>query len=443
MSLSNQSARNDYIGDGTTKIFPYTFKIWMISDLVLCITDMLGAVTNLTYPADYTVNGVLNTTGGQVTLTVAVAAGSQLTIRRVLPLTQLTSIRNEGVYYAGLHEDTFDRLVMYDQQQQEQINRSLKVPVDDQNFNTTFPEMKDNGGCVLIVKEDGTSIDLGPTVAYLEGLATGGASLPAGGDVGSVLTKVSTTDYDADWNDYAYSGFSARFGSSFSSISLDDTLKQILNLQYAAPAISFSASGAGSVYEKGFVISASTLTANVTKRSDPIAQVQFFMGATSLSLQTTGGAIPNGGASTFGWTGSFSDNTTFSASATDSGATGGPTTVSASQSFTFVYPYYYGAGAVGLTPTQIKSLTKNIMNSNSNFVTTFVASASQVFYFAYPASYPDLSSILDVNNFETLPDWTKSVGSITGLDGTSQSYKIYAFNNPVSAGSYQYTFKGS
>jgi hypothetical protein len=43
-------------------------------------------------------------------------------------LTQPTSIRNQGAFFPEIHENVFDRLTMIDQQQQEQLDRSLHIP---------------------------------------------------------------------------------------------------------------------------------------------------------------------------------------------------------------------------------------------------------------------------------------------------------------------------
>lgn len=241
--------------------------------------------------------------------------------------------------------------------------------------------------------------------------------------------------------DYTFGGYSSRFSQIFNSTGLEDTLSKILLITYSAPTISLSASGSSTVREKGAVVGSTTLTATVTKRSDPIADVKFFLSPSTL-LSTKTGTIASGGTETHNYATPFSDTTSFYATTTDAGATGGPSTVTSNTvTFTHVYPYYYGAGGTSLTPSQVASLTKDVIVSTATKNVTFTATAGQVFYLAYPASYPALTSILDVNNFETIGDWTVSTISIIGLDGTSQSYRQYKFNNPVTAGSYQYTFK--
>ena len=99
-----------------------------------------------------------------------------------------------------------------------------------------------------------------------------------------------------------------------------------------------------------------------------------------------------------------------------------------------------GAGAAGLSASSVAGLTKRVITSTASRTESITASNSNVFYFAYPASYGALTSILDINGFETFPDWTLRTENITGLDGNAVSYRIYEFNNPVAAGAYQFTF---
>lgn len=243
-------------------------------------------------------------------------------------------------------------------------------------------------------------------------------------------------------SDYVFDGYSARFSEQFGpTTGLMDTLNKIIKITYTAPAISLSGSS-NVLREKGASVSGITLTAAITKRSDPIAEVKFYRNpSTLLDTQTSGGAIPNGGSSTYTYATAFTDNVTFRAEATDNGATGGPTTVSSTTTYSFVYPYYYGVGAAGLNAAGIQALTKDVIASNANLNRSFTVNGTQKMYFAYPQSYGALVNILDVNNFDTIGDWTRTTKTFTMLDSTSQSYYCYEFNNFAVAGTYPYTFK--
>lgn len=246
--------------------------------------------------------------------------------------------------------------------------------------------------------------------------------------------------------DYAKHGYASRFSQLIDTDGLNETLDFILGFtNYAQPSIVLSIAGSGTIREKGVAISTpNVLSAAVVKSTNDITELKFNRtGTGTLSTQTSGAAIPNGGTQTYSYGTAFSDTTSFTAQVTDAvvSGQGGNTVTSNTVTFTFVYPYYYGVGAAGLTGSGIGALTKHIITSSNNVNRSFTVNGSQKMYFAYPASYGDLTSILDVNNFETLGDWTKTTKSITGADASSQSYTCYEFNNYAVAGTYSYTFK--
>jgi len=141
MGLSSTTSRVAYTGNNTTDTYAYTFKVFAASDLL--VTKVIGRVeSTLILNTDYTVTGVGSVSGGNIVLTGGnLATGHKLVIRRVRPLTQTTDIRNQGTYYPETHENQFDKLVMQDQQQQDEINRSVKLPesVATSAFNPTLP----------------------------------------------------------------------------------------------------------------------------------------------------------------------------------------------------------------------------------------------------------------------------------------------------------------
>ena len=57
------------------------------------------------------------------------ATGVSIRMRRVLVLEQATNLENQGGYFAETQEDQFDRLIMIAIQQQEEIDRAIKVPI--------------------------------------------------------------------------------------------------------------------------------------------------------------------------------------------------------------------------------------------------------------------------------------------------------------------------
>ena len=239
----------------------------------------------------------------------------------------------------------------------------------------------------------------------------------------------------------SYSGISLLTGEQFTSSGLQDTLDKIIRITYLAPTISLAGSS-NIVREKGDTVSSITLTATIAKKSNDVSEVRFYQGATLLDTQTSGGAIASGGQSTYVYSTSFDDNISFS-SQVDDALDGGNQTIgtSASISYTFVYPYYVGADVTDLLDTEIILLEKVVQTAKTSYTKVFTADAGDVFYIAYPDTISPLTSILDVNSFETISSWTHFYENLTCLDGSTQSYRVYEFDNPVAAGDYQYTFK--
>lgn len=128
MTISSTTNRNDYIGNNTTDTYNYSFKIFTKNDLLVTQKDINNVETTLTVDTDYTVTGLGESSGGTIVLTAGnLATGYTLTIRRVLVLLQSTDIRSQGDFYPEAHENQFDKLVMIDQQQQDELDRSLKL----------------------------------------------------------------------------------------------------------------------------------------------------------------------------------------------------------------------------------------------------------------------------------------------------------------------------
>ena len=135
MTISSENSTNRYDGNGSTTVFPYVFKITDTVQLVVKVADADDTATTLVLDTDYTVSGVGAEGGGDVTVgdltaitgAVKLPTGWTITIRRELALLQPTDLVNQGPFNAETHEDAFDRMVMQLQQQQEQLDRSLKV----------------------------------------------------------------------------------------------------------------------------------------------------------------------------------------------------------------------------------------------------------------------------------------------------------------------------
>lgn len=128
MTVSTEVDHNEYTGNGVTTTFPYTFRIFHKSDLVIQVVDLDENITDLVLDTDYTVTGAGGYTGGNVILTTALENGFRISIARELPVTQETDLRNQGKFFAEVHEDAFDKLTMLIQQAISWLRLSLRKP---------------------------------------------------------------------------------------------------------------------------------------------------------------------------------------------------------------------------------------------------------------------------------------------------------------------------
>lgn len=128
MTVSTVVDHNDYTGNGVTTSFPYTFRIFKKSDLTVSVIDLSENITVLALDTDYTVTNAGGYSGGNVVLTTPLATGWKISIARDLEPTQETDLRNQGKFFAEVHEDAFDKLTMLIQQVGSMFRLALRKP---------------------------------------------------------------------------------------------------------------------------------------------------------------------------------------------------------------------------------------------------------------------------------------------------------------------------
>ncbi|MGM8263372.1 hypothetical protein ACS6GB_06060 [Enterobacter hormaechei subsp. xiangfangensis] len=128
MTVSTVVDHNDYTGNGVTTSFPYTFRIFKKTDLTVSVVDLDENITVLVLDTDYTVTNAGGYNGGSVVLTTPLTNGWQISIARELEPTQETDLRNQGKFFAEVHEDAFDKLTMLIQQVGSMFRLALRKP---------------------------------------------------------------------------------------------------------------------------------------------------------------------------------------------------------------------------------------------------------------------------------------------------------------------------
>lgn len=126
MTVANETnVSGPYNGNGVTTIFNYGFRIVDQAHLSVVKTASNGTQTTLSLGTNYTVSGVGNSGGGQITVAPAPAVGETITISRNVPFKQEVDLENQGPYFAETIETALDLAVMRDLQLREQVDGVL------------------------------------------------------------------------------------------------------------------------------------------------------------------------------------------------------------------------------------------------------------------------------------------------------------------------------
>ena len=119
-------------GNGVTTVFPFTFKVFTATDILVTYLDALAVESVLVLSTNYTVslNADQNASpGGSVTLLVAPATATYITLTSQVTNTQNLSLTNSGGFYPQSINDALDRTVIQVQQLAESVSRAATAPV--------------------------------------------------------------------------------------------------------------------------------------------------------------------------------------------------------------------------------------------------------------------------------------------------------------------------
>lgn len=170
MTVQKDVTKNIYVGNGSTRTFPFTFecpaehpeyiKVYLMQDdgTALATSDyqLDMDARQITYPSSGT----------------ALPEGKKLVIVRELPLQQMMNLVNNGPYFAEDVETAFDENVMAMQQIAEKLNRSIIMSVDIDG-DAFVNEVPFEAGKSFRIADDGKSIVLTEDPAKVLPLAQG------------------------------------------------------------------------------------------------------------------------------------------------------------------------------------------------------------------------------------------------------------------------------
>lgn len=183
MTVQKDVTKNIYVGNGSTRTFPFTFecpaehpeyiKVYLMQDdgTALATSDyqLDMDARQITYPSSGT----------------ALPEGKKLVIMRELPLQQMMNLVNNGPYFAEDVETAFDENVMAMQQIAEKLNRSIIMSVDIDG-DAFVNEVPFEAGKSFRIADDGKSIALTEDPARVREIVL------AASDVAQAQARVAT-----------------------------------------------------------------------------------------------------------------------------------------------------------------------------------------------------------------------------------------------------------
>ncbi|MEX9584508.1 hypothetical protein [Proteus vulgaris] len=134
MTVSTELSHEEYVGNGVTTDFDFRFRIFESRHLIVVVADEDGNETTLKNGTDYTIVGAGSYHGGKVVLNKPLARGWTILLERDLPVVQETDLRNQGKFFAEVHEDALDYLTMLIQKALGNFSLSLRKPTYLSNY---------------------------------------------------------------------------------------------------------------------------------------------------------------------------------------------------------------------------------------------------------------------------------------------------------------------
>ena len=132
MSLSSVENKVQYIGNGSTTLFPFPYRFIEDNHLVVTLTNINTGENILQVQGlNYSVIGANSSSGGSVTFFTAPSSVFRVTIERQVPITQLVDYQPDDDFPAEVHESALDKLTMIDQQLSSRLGRTLNAPATD------------------------------------------------------------------------------------------------------------------------------------------------------------------------------------------------------------------------------------------------------------------------------------------------------------------------
>ncbi|WP_334157926.1 hypothetical protein [Oryzomicrobium sp.] len=140
MSISSTNRKaGPYVCNGSTRQFPFAFKVFHASNVLVVIANEAGAESLLAMGPDYTVSLNANqdaSPGGTITTVAAYASGNTITLTSRVENLQPATLTNQGGFFPQIINDALDRLTILVQQLDERLSRTFQVNISSSDDST-------------------------------------------------------------------------------------------------------------------------------------------------------------------------------------------------------------------------------------------------------------------------------------------------------------------
>lgn len=186
--ISNVSRRVQYTGSAGVGPYSFTFEILANTDIAVYKNSTL-----LTLTTDYTVTINANGTGS-VTLVSAATGSDTVTIFGSRALQRTSDFVTGGDLFANTLNDELDSLVIFTQQNKEEIDRSLQAPVTDPTtIDMTLPGKTSRAGYVLSFNSSTGNPEVTTTVGQINQAGTYAANALASQNAAAASAAAALT----------------------------------------------------------------------------------------------------------------------------------------------------------------------------------------------------------------------------------------------------------
>ena len=221
----------------------------------------------------------------------------------------------------------------------------------------------------------------------------------------------------------------------------DATMQEMFDMllhPYEKPTMTLGINPTKTIYDKVEETLANiTINANVTKKTENIKEVRFYVDNVLVNTDTT---HPNGGLVSYTHTFASPTNTTFNVKIECEDIKGATSKISANTNVYFVGKSYYGCLPEGTTidETSIKTLNTVLKKELKYKYSGITTTGTNLYHIVLcqPKEFGTITSVKDALNFEYIQDYTVRDIIIDGID-----YTLMYLTNPVSVTDFLQDFK--